>query len=84
MSEKVKDSWGTGLPVSFAEMATAGIRKAMISTMYWATWVQVMPFMPPTTAKKATMAMPMRTPQVIETPRKRENTTPTPRIWPVT
>ncbi len=55
-----------------------------MSTVYWATWVQVMPFMPPTTAKKATMAIPITTPQKMETPRNRENTTPTPRIWPVT
>jgi hypothetical protein len=41
---------GTGLPVSWMLIAIAGTRKAVISTQYWATCVQVMPFMPPSVA----------------------------------
>jgi len=41
---------GIAEPVSFNEIATAGIRNAVISTQYCATWVQVMPFIPPKTA----------------------------------
>ena len=43
-------SWGIGLPVSIREMNTAGTRKATIRIAYCATWVHVMPFMPPSTA----------------------------------
>ena len=34
---------GRGLPVSLILMAMAGMRKAVMSTQYWATWVHVMP-----------------------------------------
>jgi len=47
MSVLPKPIWGRKCPVSLAEMAMAGTRKAVMSTQYWATWVQVMPFMPP-------------------------------------
>ena len=36
--------------LSFAEIATAGIMKAMMRTTYWATCVYVIPLIPPTTA----------------------------------
>ena len=39
-----------GLGITAYLMAMAGIRKAVISTQYCATWVQVMPFMPPRVA----------------------------------
>ena len=39
-----------GEPVSLMLMATAGMRKAVMRTQYWATWVQVMPFIPPRVA----------------------------------
>ena len=34
-----KPNCGIGLPVIFQEIAAAGMRKATISTQYWATWV---------------------------------------------
>ncbi len=41
---------GIGTPVILWATATAGIRYAVISTVYCATWVHVMPFIPPSTA----------------------------------
>ena len=85
-----------GLNVSVYAMATAGMRYATMSTQYCATCVHVTPFMPPSVAYSATMAMPITTPSVITStpmpcasgsrngPRKRLNTTPTPRICPAT
>ncbi len=38
---------GTGSPVCLTDSHTTGTRYAMISTMYWATWVHVTARMPP-------------------------------------
>ena len=84
ISLNVSAACGSGLPVNILAIATAGIRNAKINTAYCTTCVQVMPFMPPRTAKHATITIPTTTPCQTGTSRKRPNTIPTPRIWPAT
>ena len=79
-SRKANAACGTGLPVSDFEIAAAGITNARINTPYWTTCVHVMPFIPPSTAKEATMIMPTTTPCQIGTSRNRLKTLPPPRI----
>ena len=42
--------WGIGFPVAWSDIKIAGTVKAKIRTQYWATWVYVIPFIPPRTA----------------------------------
>ena len=49
--------------------------------MYWATWVQVTAFMPPSTEQKSTPSRPTKTPMLKSRPMKRETIRPTPVTW---
>ena len=84
MSDQVMPICGIACPVSAWEMATAGIRNAKIRTAYCITCVQVIPFMPPKTAKNPTINIPTTTPAAMGISKNRLKTTPTPRICPAT
>ena len=48
--ESPNPNWGIKFPVVINDMYIAGTMKAKISTQYCATWVYVIPFIPPRTA----------------------------------
>ena len=53
----------------------------MIRMMYWATWVHVTDFIPPSTEQKSTPRSPTNTPTLKSRPMKRATIKPTPVTW---
>ncbi len=71
-------SSGIGIEKTTQERYTTGTRYEMIRMMYWATWVHVTDFIPPSTEQNRTPRSPTNTPTLKSRPMNRETMSPTP------